>query len=90
MSDEEKKMKLYHTGTDEIRVPDIFRGRKNADFGQGFYLTPDREFTTEKAAKQLRWVRSEKIMRLDPRLRRAEQEEYGKALEKVILEIVGE
>ena len=38
-------MKLYHTGSKEIRIPDIHIGRKNADFGQGFYLTPDREFT---------------------------------------------
>ena len=38
-------MKLYHTGREEIREPDIRRGRKNADFGQGFYLTPDRDFT---------------------------------------------
>lgn len=37
-------MKLYHTGKQEIREPDIFHGRKNADFGQGFYLTPDIEF----------------------------------------------
>ena len=37
-------MKLYHAGKEEIREPDIYRGRKNADFGQGFYLTPDREF----------------------------------------------
>lgn len=37
-------MKLYHTGKTEIRDPDIRRGRKNADFGQGFYLTPDIEF----------------------------------------------
>ena len=37
-------MKLYHAGKEEIRELDIYRGRKNADFGQGFYLTPDREF----------------------------------------------
>ena len=37
-------MKLYHTGTMEIRNPDIHHGRKNADFGQGFYLTPDMDF----------------------------------------------
>ena len=30
-------MKLYHTGTVEIPVPDIRHGRVNADFGQGFY-----------------------------------------------------
>ena len=38
-------MILYHTGKSEIRDVDIHRGRKNADFGWGFYLTPDREFT---------------------------------------------
>lgn len=38
-------MILYHTGTLEIRNPEIDHRRKNADFGQGFYLTPDREFT---------------------------------------------
>ena len=37
-------MKLYHAGKEEIREPDIYLGRKNADFGQGFYLTHDREF----------------------------------------------
>ena len=35
---------LYHTGYDIIREPDIHHGRKNADFGQGFYLTLDHEF----------------------------------------------
>ncbi|MBQ1826455.1 MAG: DUF3990 domain-containing protein [Erysipelotrichaceae bacterium] len=37
-------MKLYHTGKTEIRNPDVHYGRKNADFGQGFYLTPDVDF----------------------------------------------
>ena len=44
-------MKLYHTSSVEIREPDIYRGRKNADFGQGFYLTPDREFTYRWAGR---------------------------------------
>lgn len=38
-------MILYHTSEKEIRNPDIHYGRKNADFGWGFYLTPDRDFT---------------------------------------------
>lgn len=42
-------LRLYHTGERAIPEPDIHFGRKNADFGQGFYLTPDREFT-------LRWA----------------------------------
>ena len=38
-------MILYHTSDREIRDPDIHYGRKNADFGWGFYLTPDKDFT---------------------------------------------
>ena len=45
------KMHLYHTSSVEIRKPDIYHGRKNADFGQGFYLTPDKEFALRWAAK---------------------------------------
>lgn len=48
-------MKLYHTGQQEVRDPDIRRGRKNADFGQGFYLTADKEFS-------YRWVGRDAIM----------------------------
>lgn len=48
-------MKLYHTSKIEIREPDIYRGRKNADFGQGFYLTPDKEFT-------YRWARRDSVV----------------------------
>ena len=33
-----------------IRDPDIALGRKNADFGPGFYLTPDIEFARRWAA----------------------------------------
>ncbi|MBR2121937.1 MAG: DUF3990 domain-containing protein [Lachnospiraceae bacterium] len=46
-------MVLFHTGFDTIREPDIRYGRKNADFGQGFYLCPDRDFSE-------RWARSRK------------------------------
>lgn len=37
-------MKLYHTSDREIRMPDLSIGRRNADFGHGFYLTPDKNF----------------------------------------------
>ena len=43
-------MRLYHTGREIIKIPDITIGRKNADFGQGFYLSDDLEFSR-------RWVR---------------------------------
>ncbi len=46
-------MILYHTGFDVIKEPDIHHGRKNADFGQGFYLTADEDFAK-------RWARVRK------------------------------
>lgn len=48
-------MILYHTSKLEIREPDIHHGRKNADFGWGFYLTPDKEFT-------YRWARDNAVV----------------------------
>ena len=48
-------MILYHTRDREIRNPDIHHGRKNADFGWGFYLTPDKEFT-------YRWARDNAVV----------------------------
>lgn len=33
------KIEVYHAGTDRIVTPDCLRGRKNLDFGQGFYIT---------------------------------------------------
>ena len=175
-------MKLFHTGKTEIRVPDIYRGRKNADFGQGFYLTPDMDFAyrwggadavvneyeldedgllirrfrrdedwfdyifhnrravdsisadvvigpiandtifetfgvissgffkpadamkllmigpeytqaavkSEKALSRLRWIRSEKIIKPDPRQRKAEQAAYDEVFGRVLQEILGE
>ena len=48
-------VKLYHTGAVEIPAPDIRHGRVNADFGQGFYLTPDADFT-------YRWARKDAVV----------------------------
>lgn len=44
---------LFHTGFQIIREPDINIGRKNADFGQGFYLSDNIEFCR-------RWARERK------------------------------
>ena len=46
-------MKLFHTGYQEIKEPDVHYGRKNADFGQGFYMTAEYEFAS-------RWARAGK------------------------------
>lgn len=45
-----EKMNVYHTGFAVIEKPDLSIGRKNADFGQGFYLSDSREFSR-------RWAR---------------------------------
>lgn len=38
-------IRIYHAGFDIIESPDITRGRANADFGQGFYVSPNEEFS---------------------------------------------
>jgi hypothetical protein len=42
-------MKLYHVGFAKLENPDVHYGRKNADFGQGFYTSWDKEFSTKWA-----------------------------------------
>jgi hypothetical protein len=41
---------LYHAGYQQIPEPDIEKGRSNADFGRGFYLSDNGEFAG-------RWMR---------------------------------
>lgn len=36
-----RSLKLFHVGFNVIEAPDIYYGKKNADFGQGFYLSDD-------------------------------------------------
>lgn len=43
---------LYHSGFQLIRRPDIRKGRTNADFGQGFYLSDDKEFSKRWAGQR--------------------------------------
>ena len=38
-------MYLYHVGFEIIKDVDLKYGRKNADFGQGFYLSSDLDFS---------------------------------------------
>ena len=45
-------MLLYHAGFKVIKEPDIHFGRKNADFGQGYYLTADKEFADRWAGER--------------------------------------
>lgn len=44
-------MRLFHTSQLIIKDPDVHYGRKNADFGQGFYLSPDKDFVYRWATK---------------------------------------
>ena len=88
-------IKLYHASLDEIREPDIYRGRKNADFGQSFYLTPEQALKlldsgpvytqaalkSARALRQLKWIGAQKITDIG-HYRALRKEE-----EKVFLEI---
>ena len=49
------KIILYHSGNYIIENPDIHYGRKNADLGQGFYLTQSEDFVR-------RWSKEKKGM----------------------------
>ena len=43
------RIQLFHTGYAKIPEPDIHYGRTNADFGQGFYLSDNEEFSKRRA-----------------------------------------
>ncbi|MBQ9517253.1 MAG: DUF3990 domain-containing protein [Eubacterium sp.] len=45
-------MKLYHTSNLELKNPDVNYGRRNADFGGGFYLSDNPEFSQKWASDQ--------------------------------------
>jgi hypothetical protein len=46
---EKNVIKLYHTGSLELKNPDVNYGRRNADFGGGFYLSDNPEFSKKWA-----------------------------------------
>ena len=45
-------MLLYHVGFSEIKNPNVKYGRSNADFGQGFYTSSDKDFSEKWAKKR--------------------------------------
>lgn len=44
-------MKLYHGSNTSIDEIGLKRGRRGKDFGQGFYLTPDRRQAQQMAER---------------------------------------
>ena len=46
---EAKVLKLWHTSSIELKEPDVNYGRRNADFGGGFYLSDNPEFARKWA-----------------------------------------
>lgn len=44
-------MKLYHGSNTSIDAIDLKRGRRGKDFGQGFYLSPDRHQAQQMAER---------------------------------------
>lgn len=51
-------MKLYHSSTVEVRIPDTLHSRNEIDFGKGFYLTTLREQAIKYAQRFIRRKRS--------------------------------
>jgi len=49
---QQDRMELFHTGFQMIRKPDLRHGRKNADFGQGFYLSDSGDFAGKWARER--------------------------------------
>ena len=47
------KIALYHAGYLKLPWPDVHYGRKNADFGQGFYTTRDADFVRRWARERV-------------------------------------
>ena len=69
---------LYHTGFQEIREPDLRIGRRNADFGQGFYLSADREFSRRWARErrgETTWLNSYALSPEGLRIKRFDRDE---------------
>ena len=81
-------LRLYHAGFQVIPSPDVRYGRKNADFGQGFYLT------AEKAAAHLRFLGADELSAAElsafreavAREERAYQEVFAGTLSKLLEE----
>ena len=46
------KMKVYHGSNCEVKIPSLSYGRKDADFGIGFYVTTDVEMAEKWAARR--------------------------------------
>ncbi len=47
-----KTLKLYHTSSAVIESPDVNYGRRNADFGGGFYTSDSAEFSRKWASER--------------------------------------
>lgn len=56
------KIVVYHGGTDIVENPIISLGRKNLDFGQGFYVTDIREQAVQWAMNMARSRKKEPVL----------------------------
>lgn len=72
------ELKLYHGSTIEVAHPLTSLGRKDLDFGQGFYLTNDREQAESWAATKAARLRNRKPVVSIYRMRQDEFEQAGK------------
>ena len=56
-------MKLYHSSTVSVNLPDILHSRDYLDFGKGFYLTSIHEQAVRYAQQGLKWEQFSPVYR---------------------------
>lgn len=59
------EIKVYHGSDCEVRVPSFGRGRDDADFGRGFYVTSDLIMAEKWASRKKRAVVNEYLLNTD-------------------------
>ena len=56
------KIKVYHGSFEEVKNPSLEKGRPDADFGIGFYVTPDLAMAEKWASRKRKAVINEYIL----------------------------
>ena len=59
-------IRLFHGSSVSVPAPVVSRGRSKVDFGQGFYLTPDADFSCRWARERRREPAIINTYRLNP------------------------
>ena len=76
------EIKVYHGSYCEVKQPSLDNGRLDADFGLGFYVTPDIEMAEKWASRKRRAIINEYILETE------NLQKYSFALNKEWLDYV--